>query len=189
MAYPFFMDTPTIETDRMILRKIGPRDEEDIFAYASDRETTEYVIWNTHQTIADSRAYIQFTLDRYAKDEAADWGMVLKASGRLIGTISLFAKDFISRRAEMGFVIGRPYWGQGLTPEAGASLLKLAFEEMQLHRVECRHFAPNKKSGRVMQKLNMTYEGTAREAIQCRGIFWDICHYGILRSEWEAGKQ
>lgn len=75
MAY---LGTPNLETERLLLRKFSLEDAKDMYEYASDSEVAKYVMWNPHQTINGSLGFIQFTLDRYEKDEAEDWGIVLK---------------------------------------------------------------------------------------------------------------
>lgn len=185
MAETIFKGNPTLETERLILRRLAPDDAQDIFAYASDADVTEYVLWPTHKTTEDSRAFISFTLERYEKDLAGDWGVVLKENGRLIGTVGFRWADMDNRSGEIGYVLAKQYWGQGIIPEAAGRVLKFAFEEMGLNRIECYHLLPNEKSGRVMQKLGMTYEGTAREETFAKGRFWDVKQYAILKSDWE----
>jgi ribosomal-protein-alanine N-acetyltransferase len=180
-----FKGNPTLETERLILRKLTMDDAEDIFAYASDPEVTAYMLWDTHATIDDSKNFIRFTLDRYEKDEAGEWGIILKETGRLIGCAGFVRTDMKNRRTEIGYVLGKPYWGKGIVPEAAGRMLKFAFEDMGLNRIECYHLLPNEKSGRVMQKLGMTYEGTAREKVLVKGRFWDVKQYAILKEDWE----
>jgi RimJ/RimL family protein N-acetyltransferase len=76
---------PTLETDRLILRKITLGDAEAVFDYASDPEVTRYVIWDTHRTIEDSETFLRSVAERYENAEAADWGIVYKGNGRFIG--------------------------------------------------------------------------------------------------------
>lgn len=185
MSELFFRGTPELETDRLILRRLVSEDAEDIFAYASDDEVTPYMTWDTHQTVDDSRGFIDFILARYEQDAAGEWGIVLKDSGRLIGSMGFPWVDSKNKRGEIGYVLARPFWGQGLMPEAVDRLLKFAFEEMELNRVECCHFLPNEKSGRVMQKAGMRFEGIARERFFAKGRFWDVKVYAILKKEWE----
>ena len=158
-----FKGTPQLETERLILRRIRPSDEDDIFEYGSDDEVSKFVVWNTHKTIEDTRSFINFTLARYEKDEAGEWGIVLKENGKLIGTIGFPWCDVRNRRAELGYVLSRTYWGQGIMPEGVKKVLEFAFTEMELNRVECCHVTDNEKSGRVMQKAGMRFEGIARE--------------------------
>jgi ribosomal-protein-alanine N-acetyltransferase len=88
------------------------------------------------------------------------------------------------QHGEVGYWLGLPYWNRGYTTEAGSALLAYSFTELQLHRILARHFTRNPASGRVMQKMGMTFEGVLREHV-CKGEqFEDVALYGILRREW-----
>jgi ribosomal-protein-alanine N-acetyltransferase len=180
----FFRNTPQLETKRLLLRKLGPEDVEDIFEYASDSEVTQYMSWDTHKTIEDSKEFINFTLDRYLRDDAGEWGIILKETGKFIGAMGFPWVDKKNSRAEIGYVLGRRYWGKGLMPEAVRRVLQFAFNDMKLNRIECIHALPNEKSGRVMLKAGMTFEGIAREKMFAKGKYWDMKQYAILRSDW-----
>lgn len=179
-----FKGTPQLETERLVLRKLRPGDENDVFEYASDDDVARFVTWNTHKSVEDSKNFIRFTLDRYEKDEAGDWGIVLKSNGKLIGTVGFVGIDLKNRRAEIGYVLSKKYWGQGIMTEAVNRLLEFAFTEMDLNRIECCHLIPNEKSGRVMQKVGMSYEGIAREKLFFKNRYWDVKQYAILKSDW-----
>ena len=184
MCELFFRDTPQLETERLLLRKLVPEDADDIFAYASDEEVAKYMTWDTHKTIDDSQQFINFTLDRYIKDDAGEWGIILKESGKLIGAAGFPWFDRKNSRAEIGYVLGRRYWGKGIMPEAVRRILRFTFNELNLNRIECVHALPNEKSGRVMQKAGMAFEGIARERMFAKGRYWDVKQYAILRSDW-----
>lgn len=179
-----FKGTPTLETNRLILRKLTLEDARDIFEYASDDETTQYMTWDTHSSTEDTKDYINFNLGRYEKDETGEWGIVLKESGKLIGALGFSWYDMKNKRAEIGYVLSKKYWGKGIMPEAVRRLIKFAFEEMGLNRIECCHFTPNEKSGRVMQKAGMSYEGLARERFYAKEKYWDVKQYAIIYSDW-----
>lgn len=179
-----FKGTPQLETERLILRKINPQDEEDIFEYASDDEISKFVTWDTHKSVDDTRKFIKFTLERYERDEAGEWGIVLKENQKLVGAVGFTGYSVKNRHAEIGYVLSRKYWGQGIMPEAVNRILKFAFEEMGLNRIECFHVLENEKSGRVMQKVGMSFEGISRERIYCKNRYWDVKQYAILRSDW-----
>ena len=179
----FFQNTPQLETERLRLRKLVLGDAEDIFAYASDDEVAKYMTWDTHKTLEDSKGFINFTLDRYEKDDAGEWGIILKETGTLIGAIGFPRHDKKNSQAEIGYVLGHWYWGKGIMPEAVGRILQFAFTEMNLNRIECCHFFPNEKSGRVMQKIGMSFEGIAREKMFAKDRFWDTKQYAILRSD------
>ncbi|MDF2857064.1 MAG: ydaF 1 [Neobacillus sp.] len=138
MCEPFFRNTPQFETKRLLLRKLIPEDAEDIFAYAMDNEVTKFMTWDTHNNIEDSRQFIKFTLDRYTKDDAGDWGIILKETGKLIGVLGFVYFDKKNRWAELGYVLRRSYWGKGIMPEAVNRILQFAFNDIQLNRVQIR---------------------------------------------------
>src|SRR5919202_331418 len=77
---------PTLETDRLILRKMTLDDAEAVFAYASDPEVTRYVIWDAHRSIEDSRAFLELTVQKYESGGEPDWGIVYKGDQRFVGT-------------------------------------------------------------------------------------------------------
>jgi ribosomal-protein-alanine N-acetyltransferase len=184
MEQTIFKGNPTLESDRLILRKLALSDADDIFAYASDPEVTKYMLWDTHTAVDDSRRFISTKLKQYEKDETGEWGITLKENGKLVGAMGIASVDMDHEKAEIGYVLARPYWGKGIVPEAVERLLKFAYEEMGLNRIECWHFLPNENSGRVMQKVGMTFEGIARERYFVKGRYWDAGQYAILRKDW-----
>jgi len=183
---PVFLGNPTLETQRLHLRRLALEDAEAVYAYASDPEVTRFVLWETHRNLDDSRAFLQFTLDRYAKDECGEWGIVLKQTGQLIGTIGIVKVSPGHGWCEIGYVIGRPHWRQGYTAEAVRAVIRFAFERMNLNRVEAYHFVENGASGRVMQKVGMAHEGLQRQKFFVKGAHRDIEQYAILREDYEG---
>ncbi len=179
-----FLGNPSLETERVKLRKISIADENDIFAYARLPEVSRYVTWDLHKTIADTRLFIHQVLERYKKDEAGDWAVVLKDTGQVVGTAGFPRIDQPNFQAEVGYVLSRDYWGRGLMTEVLMRLICFAFEEMKLNRVEATHFPENSASGRVMQKAGMSYEGLLREKVLVKNNFQDLNLYAILKKEW-----
>ncbi|MDQ3841069.1 MAG: GNAT family N-acetyltransferase [Actinomycetota bacterium] len=175
---------PTLETDRLILRQMILGDAEAVFAYASDPEVTRYVLWDTHHTIEDSETFLRSVAERYENAEAADWGIVYKGNGRFIGGCSIVGWDLENARAEMGYVLSRQYWGQGLMPEAVRAMIAFGFEKMGLNRLEVRCITENTASVRVMEKAGMLYEGTLRQREFIKGAYRDTKIYSILKSEF-----
>jgi ribosomal-protein-alanine N-acetyltransferase len=176
-------DLPSIETDRLILRKMTPGDADAIFAYASDPEVTRYVVWDTHRTIEDSRAFLDLTVRGYEGGADPAWGIVYKGDHRFVGTCGFASLEPEHARAEIGYVISREYRGRGLAPEAVRAMISFGFKEMDLNRIEARCIAENTASARVMQKAGMTYEGTLRQREFIKGAYRDMELYAILKSE------
>lgn len=129
-----------------------------------------------------AEAWIGSHQERFKKGQEAVFAIVLKDTGQLIGAIGLVL-NLPQELAELGYWIGKEYWGCGYCTEAGYAVLRYAFGELRLHRVHAHHFSHNPASGRVMQKLGMCHEGRLREHIKKWEQFFDVEAYGILRSE------
>jgi len=87
-------------------------------------------------------------------------------------------------RAELGYWVGRPYWGRGYATEAGLGLLAHSFGVLRLNRVFAIHYSRNPASGRVLQKLGMRQEGVMPQHIKKWGVYVDAVCYGVLRDDW-----
>lgn len=176
-------DLPTLETDRLILRKMAPGDAEAVFAYASDPEVTRYVIWETHRSVEDSRAFLELVTSKYESGGEPEWGIVYKGDHRFVGTCGIVSWEPYHARAELGYALSRDYWGWGLMAEAVRAMISFGFEKMNLNRVEARCIAENVASARVMEKAGMLYEGTLRQRELIKGAYRDMRLYAVLRDE------
>lgn len=180
-----FRNLPDLETERLLLRRLRPDDAPDMFKYASDPQVALYTTWEAHQSVEDSAAFIAAIMEGYGTDKPGSWtwGIVLKESNKLIGTLALWGAPQHAR-AEVGYAIGRPYWGRGLVAEAVIALLKLGFGQLGLNRIEARCMPQNVASARVMEKAGMSFEGVLREQMLVKGRFDDLKMYSILRREY-----
>ena len=140
---------PTLETERLILRKITLGDAEAVFAYASDPEVSRYKLWDAHRSIEDSKAFLELVLGKYESGGEPDWGIVYKGDHRFVGTCAILGISADHSRAELGYVIHREYWGRGHVPEAVRAIIRFGSERMGLNRIEARCIAENTASARV----------------------------------------
>lgn len=185
-ARSVFRDMPSIETERLLLRSMSVDDAEGMFAYASDPEVTRYVVWETHGTVDDSRAFLELTVSAYQSGEPAGWGIVHKKDGKFVGTCGVVSWSPEHARAEIGYVLARSYWGRGLVTEAVRAMIRFGFERLNLNRIEARCIEENMASARVMEKAGMRYEGTLRQQEFVKGAYRDMKYYAILRSEYRT---
>ena len=165
----------TLHTPRLLLRKFKEEDAADIFEYARDSKTAEFMTWEAHQSI-DVSEWVLFNCYM-----AHPGFFAIELEQKCIGCIEirLHPED---EKASFGFVLNRAYWGRGLMTEALSALLKLAFEELELNRVESTHYVGNEGSGKVMAKCGMKLEGIGIREKKIKGIFRDVVHYAILRA-------
>ena len=180
--------TKTLETHRLRPRPFRAEDAPAMFRnWASDSAVTEYVTWKTHASEQETAGITAAWEKQSAEDPAFyQWAIELKAIGEPIGSISAIHIDEAVESAELGWCIGRKWWGAGIMPEAGAAVIAFLFDQVGLNRVAARYDARNAKSGRVMQKLGMTFEGVLRQAGRCNAGVCDEAFYSILREEYLA---
>ena len=117
--------------------------------------------------------------------QQAVFAVTLKPAGTLIGTVGLRIDDE-DQRAELGYWIGKPFWGHGYCTEAARCVLQFGFEQVGLNRIFAHHFSRNPASGRVMQKLGMSHEGHLPQHVRKWDGFEDLELYGIVKSQWAA---
>ncbi len=181
-----FGDLPELETPRLLLRKLKPEDASDMFEYASDPEVARDVTWEAHRTMEDSLGFLNYVVQKYARKETSEWGLVLKESGKLVGTCGFVWWRPEHAKAEFGYALSRKYWGRGLMTEAAAAVIAFAFGKMKLHRLEARCITTNAGSEKVMLKNGMKYEGLLRDVVYEKGGFKSLKVYSILAPEFRA---
>lgn len=174
---------PSLETERLLLRKVNLRDLEDLYEYCSIEEVSKYVTWETHQSISDSKAFLDIILEQYDQDKALFWGIESKEDNKLIGTIDFVALKPIHKIGEIGYVLSPEYWGQGMMSEAAKAVISFGFEKLGLVRIQARCFIENTGSEGVMKKIGMSYEGTMRKGMYAKGKHRDVKLYSIVKEE------
>lgn len=180
---------PAITTERLLLRPFTPDDVADVVHLAGSREVADTTLNVPHPySPAIAEIWIARQMEDFRSGRAINYAIAIRETNTLIGTVSLH----YTRRdanAELGYWIGVDHWGQGYCTEAAAALLSHAFEREKIHRIHAAHFARNPASGRVLQKLGMTREGTLREHVIKWNRFEDMVKYGILEQEWRGEKE
>lgn len=178
--------TVTLETERLILRKFTENDAEAVFRnWASDDEVTKYLTWPAHRSVEDSAGYIAYCLGTYIEISSYQWGIELKETGELFGNISVVRMNEDIEAAELGYVIGRRFWGNGYMAEAVKAVIAFLFEEVGVNRISARHDTNNPNSGKVMKKAGMQYEGTLRQGDRNNQGIVDCAICSVLRSEYD----
>jgi [ribosomal protein S5]-alanine N-acetyltransferase len=179
----FLKNRPRLETERLVLRPFDLNDAPRVQLLAGDRAvaaTTKNIPHPYEDGLAEQ--WIGAHQEHFERGQLVTFAIVLRDGSELIGAIGL-TLNLAQERAELGYWIGKPYWGCGYCTEAGHAVLRYAFDTLCLHRVHAHHLSHNPASGRVMQKLGMRHEGRLRQHIKKWDEFLDVEAYGILRSE------
>ena len=115
-------------------------------------------------------------------------GIERRSDNALLGTCALFNFHEASRRAEIGYALGRAAWGAGYMHEALTALVTHAFTPLNLHRLEADIDPRNTGSARTLERLGFQREGHLRERWIVEGEISDTVWYGLLRREWENAR-
>ncbi len=182
----YFKKNTILESERLILRKIRMSDAEDMYDYSRRPETSKYLLWSPHESISVTAETLKFILNEYETDRFHDFAVILKTNGKMIGTAGFTSVDEKNACAEIGYVLNPDYHGQGIATEAVALLLNFAFCEVGFNRIEAKFLSENLPSRRVMEKCDMTFEGTLRSKMFIKGAFRNIGICSILSSEYFA---
>ncbi len=180
-----FSKMPVLQTERLTLRKLTPRDAQDMFDYAHRADVTRYLTWSPHPDVRYSREYLEYLQGRYAGGMYYDWGVIDRSTGKMIGTCGFTSFNCTHDKAEIGYVLHPDYWGKGLAAEAVKKILDFGFEKLRLHRIEAKFMKENARSLRVMEKVGMTFEGYEREAMLIKGRYVTVGTCAILKDGWE----
>lgn len=172
-------------TERLILRPWHVTDAESLYACASDPRVGPVAGWPPHTSVAESERVI-----RTIFSAPETYAVTLRGDDRPIGCVGLQTGDGSNMpleegEAEVGYWLGVPYWGQGLTPEAIAALIRHAFADLGMATLWCGHFDGNEPSRRVQEKCGFRHRRTeANRHFATIDAFRTIHISSLSRQEW-----
>ena len=147
----------TLATDRLILRPWKETDLDDFYEYASVDGVGQMAGWLSHKDIEESRRI----LSRFIEGKHV---FAIEYHGKVIGSLGVESyredlyPEFDSLQGrELGYVLSKAYWGQGIMPEAVQGVIRWLFEDMGLDFIMVGHFDFNKQSRRVIEKSGFLY--------------------------------
>lgn len=174
---------PQLETARLILRPFKTSDAKNVFAYTSNPNVAAEVTWYPHKTIAESENFINFAFTCYAQGMIEPLAVCLKTNPEVvIGTIGAFWNSKRDKIVELGTVLHEDFWGQGIIPEALTKLIEVTWTHYDVERIQARCKVGNSKSRRMLEKLGMSYEGTLKKSLFCKGESWDMEMFSLIRN-------
>ena len=174
---------PILETERLILRPFQISDAARVKALAGASEIYKTTL-NIPQPYEDGMAekWIASHASQFYQGDGVNLAVTLKTDGILIGAIGLDA-TLRHQRAELGYWIGVPYWGNGYCTEAAVAVITYGFTVMNHHKITSMHMQCNPASGRIMQKAGMRQEGALIDEVIKDGRYQTMIVYGIIDSE------
>lgn len=184
------MQTPEkmmIETERLILRPWQETEADSLFKYAGDPDIGPVAGWPPHTSVENSLEII-----RTVFSAPETYAVVLKDTGEPVGCCgimfsnSLHSATMKQSEAEIGYWIGKPFWGQGLIPEAVKALLARCFNDLALDAVWCGHYEGNSKSKRVCEKCGFRFHHTNRDVLSPLGDKRTELFYLMTKEDYQV---
>ncbi|HEU4716770.1 MAG TPA: GNAT family N-acetyltransferase [Bacteroidia bacterium] len=175
-----FSPFPVLETERLILRRVEPADVAEMFVLRSDRQLMKFIPRPVAQSPDDALALIHSMAEGIAKNEMINWGMVLKSSGKVIGTVGFFRMKPEHFRAEIGYMLHGDFHGTGIMQEALVKAIAFGFQSMKLHSIEAVVDPANIASIRLLERNGFVREAYFRENEFFDGKFLDSAVYSLL---------
>lgn len=169
-------------TERLVLRLWEESDAGQLYELARDPAVGPAAGWTPHTSVEDSLKIIREILSA-----PGTYAVVQKESGKVIGSCGIFGTGAAGAEGEpeIGYWIGRNYWGNEYAPEAVRALLGLCFAGGN-DRVWCAYFDGNEKSRRCMEKCGFRYHHTEENVLWRPTGEIKTEHYTcIIREEWK----
>ncbi|MFI7081740.1 GNAT family N-acetyltransferase [Micromonospora sp. NPDC049903] len=182
----FTPDLP-IETERLHLRAFQPADVTELHAYFGDPAVHRYLYSEAPADLDGTREALARRQQRTALREQGDsiqLAVVLRETGQLVGEVLLIWTSEEHRQGEIGYLLNPGHRGRGYATEAARTMLALAFDRCDLHRVVGRLDARNTASAQVLTRLGMRREAHLRENEYVKGEWADEVIYAMLAREW-----
>lgn len=153
-----------MKTERLILRKWTEADADSLFEYAKDPEVGPVAGWPPHRSREESLEII-----RNVFCAAECYAICEKDVGKAIGAIELKLNGHTKMterddECELGYWLGRPFWGRGFMPEAAKEIIRHGFEDIGMTKIWCGYYEGNLKSKRVQEKLGFIYHHSCENA-------------------------
>jgi [ribosomal protein S5]-alanine N-acetyltransferase len=172
---------PTLESERLVLRPYRLQDAADVQRLAGDRRIADVTTTVPHPyPDTAAQAWMARHAPAFEAGTAAELAVTLKADGALLGTVSLLELSAQHARAEFGYWMGVPFWGQGYCSEAVQRLLAFAHADLGVTRIVARCLARNLASARVLEKAGLAREGLLVKHTLKNGRYEDVLLYGRL---------
>lgn len=159
-------DSLRLESDRLILRPLAVEDAEEMLLFARDPEVTRYLPWSSNTDLSLVRSFLREQISRRRRNESLGFSVILRATGAMIGSTDLMDLKRTKGEAELGYILARPYWNQGLMTESARLTLNYALTELGLTHVHSWADGDNAASRRVLEKIGMAHTLTQTRLVK-----------------------
>ena len=175
-----FNPFPTLSTDRLLLRQIGPDDVEQVYAIRSNAETMRYIPRPLAKSREDAMSHIDMVTKAVHNNESILWAITYKENNELIGMICLLRFQLEHFRTELGYILHPAFHRQGIMHEALQPVIDYAFNILKFHSIEAVIDPENAASEKLLLKNHFVKEAHLKENEYYDGRFLDTVIYSLL---------
>ncbi len=175
-----------LTTKRLVMRPWKETDAESLYEYAKDPEVGPVAGWPPHKSIEESKSVI-----RDVFNGAECYAICEKGSDTAIGAIELKLNGYTDMtdrddECELGYWLGKPFWGRGYMPEAVTEIIRHGFEDLNMNTIWCGYYDGNSKSKRVQEKTGFIYHHTCNDGQVPLLNEVRVCHINYMtRKQWQ----
>lgn len=183
------MNTPTLKTERLILRKFTENDLNDIYRIFSDVDVNRFLPWFPLRTIEEAKIfYIERYEKKYKQEKAYNYAIYLRKNNRPIGYINVSMDESY----DFGYGLSKEFWSKGIVTEASKAVIQ-QLKTDGIPYITATHDVNNPRSGEVMKKLGMKYQYSYEEQWQPKDILvtfrmyqlnFDGNNYRVYKEYW-----
>ncbi len=176
-----FKNPPTLETERLYLKKITKDSLNDVYEYRSDAEVSRYLLWRPDETPETTERYLQYVEKLYENCKFFDFGIYLKENGKMIGTVGFTTINLHKNTASVGYVLNSKYWGQGIAKEALEKIIEFGFEILEFDTLYAKFIEENSRSKRVLEKCGFKFFENEKKLLLVKDRMEKIIIYSLSK--------
>ena len=171
-----FTPFPILITERLTLRQLVIKDEQEIFALRSDSEINKYLDRKIANTIDDARNFINSVNENINKNDSVYWAITFRDKNILVGTICLFSFSDENDKCEIGYELLTDFQGKGIMKEAVEKVIDYAFNTIKVQKIEAFFHRDNQSSIKLLKKFSF------RDSNEPGKTDPDLIYYHLINS-------
>ncbi|MEK4520657.1 GNAT family protein [Psychrobacillus sp. FSL W7-1457] len=179
-----FTKFPTIETERLILRKATEQDSDDILELYANENVVQHMPLDPFTSIEDAKGEISWYEKIFLEQTGLRWVIEKKVNKKVIGTCGYLNYEVEHNRIEIGYDLSPESWGKGIMTETLKAIIHFAFLELNANKIEAQITSENDASLHLVSKLGFHRDGVLREHEFEMGRYIDLVIYSLLAREY-----
>lgn len=176
LNYQVFMHEHKQQKQVVVLKTFNSNNIDDFMEWATNDKVTKYMMWNSYSSRSEAEGFFTNVVENHS------WFKAICLGDKVIGSITLDkGKGIHSCKAELGYVIAKKYWGNGLTTQAVNLAIQMGFKDLDINRIEAYVDPTNISSQRILEKNGFEKEGLLKNFVVQKGVVKDRFIYSFLK--------